>query len=71
MIAFGNLSEIIGKETVADAKDTDALLTALKSQFPLLADRKILVAVNERVVKENLSLQSNDVVALMPPYSGG
>jgi molybdopterin converting factor small subunit len=43
----------------------------LQELFPELADRKYAVAVNMKVVQENLELKQNDTVALMPPYSGG
>jgi len=71
LTAFGMLTEILEKHSVAEAADTDELLAGLKIKFPALSAQKILVAVNQQIVKQNTPLREDDQVALMPPYSGG
>ena len=71
IIAFGQIAEITGKDFSVDANDLDTLKSFLNRQFPGLADKKYAVAVNKRLVSDNVTLTENDTVALMPPYSGG
>lgn len=71
IIAFGSIAELTGKEITVQASDVDSLKVILQELFPEMADRKYAVAVNMKVVQENLELKQNDTVALMPPYSGG
>ena len=71
IIAFGQIAEITGRELIVEAADTAVLKIALQVQFPALADKKYALAVNKRLVTDNVTLNENDTVALMPPYSGG
>lgn len=68
---FGSVTDILEKEFDAEAPDTDSLLSALCGQHDALNGRKLLLAVNGKVVQTNTVLTENDVVAVMPPYSGG
>ncbi|MNK65654.1 Molybdopterin synthase sulfur carrier subunit [compost metagenome] len=71
IISFGQIAEITGKEFMLEATDLDSLKLYLIKKFPELSDKKFAFAVNKKLVQENTSLNQNDVVALMPPYSGG
>jgi molybdopterin synthase sulfur carrier subunit len=71
IIAFGQIAEITGKEFFVVANDMDNLKFVLNIQFPALAEKKYAVAVNKKLVSDNVILTENDTVALMPPYSGG
>ncbi|KOS05131.1 hypothetical protein AM493_03060 [Flavobacterium akiainvivens] len=71
VIAFGQIAEITGGELFIEAQDTVVLKAALQVEFPTLADKKYAIAVNNKLVTEVTALTENDVVALMPPYSGG
>lgn len=71
IISFGQIAEITGKEFVTEATDLDSLKVHLVQKFPELSDKKFAFAVNRKLVQENVILNQNDVVALMPPYSGG
>lgn len=72
VIAFGQITEIIGAEVFIEASDTHMLKYALQEHFPLLAEKKYAIAVNNKLItEEQYALKENDVVALMPPYSGG
>ena len=71
IITFGVLTDLMDKEFDAEAPDTDSLLSALCQQHSTLNGRKLLLAVNGKVVQTNTILTENDVVAIMPPYSGG
>jgi len=71
IIAFGRIAEITGKELMLTASDTDTLKQQLAGKFPQLSDMKYAVAVNKKMTEGNTELNTNDTVALMPPYSGG
>ncbi|WP_134087865.1 MoaD/ThiS family protein [Olivibacter sp. XZL3] len=71
VLTFGSLTEILDKEFPAEASDTDSLTASLTAKYAGLRGRKFLVAVNNIIVQENMILKEQDVVALMPPYSGG
>lgn len=71
IISFGRLKEIIGLDSECEAENTDRLLAQLNDKFPDLKELKLRIAVNEKIISGNTELNNNDVVALMPPYSGG
>ena len=72
IILFGRLADIAGNAvSVKDVTDTEALVSALHQKYPALAETKYVIAVNKQIVKENTALNSDSVVALLPPFSGG
>lgn len=70
---FGPLTDITGSTKVEweGIPDTDTLRARLEKDFPGLQDRKFLLSVDNKVVRENTPLQSSSEVALLPPFSGG
>ncbi|WP_312792429.1 MoaD/ThiS family protein [Sphingobacterium sp.] len=68
---FGSLTDILAKEFYITANDTTELMATLSKQHVELAHRSILIAVNNTIIKKSVIFQENDIVALMPPYSGG
>ena len=73
ILAFGQLTDITGQNTwqMEDVYDTDKLKTKLVEKYPKLAQSKFLLAVNMEVIRGNVKLNPGDVVALLPPFSGG
>lgn len=73
ILAFGQLTDITGQNSwqIADITDTDQLKAMLIEKYPALARSKYLVAVNMEIIRGNVQLNSGDVVALLPPFSGG
>ncbi|GGG74907.1 hypothetical protein GCM10007415_03060 [Parapedobacter pyrenivorans] len=71
ILTFGSLTEVLEREFYAEAPDTSRLVALLTSKHAALDGRKFLIAINDTIVKENTMFKANDVVALMPPYSGG
>jgi len=71
IISFGRLKEILGSDLELEAENSDGLLNQLNEKFPQLKNLKLRIAVNQTIISENTDLKNNDVVALMPPYSGG
>lgn len=52
-------------------KDSDELLEALNKEYPVLADLKFSLAVDQQMVQEKTPLKGNEEIALLPPFSGG
>ena len=76
VLLFGILKDIVGENSLELQIENDITIGNLKEQ--LLNDYKKLnsysnfsIAVNEEYVNLNYILKSNDVVALIPPVSGG
>ena len=64
IISFGQIAEITGKEFMLEATDLDSLKLYLIQKFPELSDRKFAVAVNKKLVQENISLNQNVRIVL-------
>ena len=73
ILAFGQLTDITGQNSwqMEDVTDTDALKAMLLEIYPKLSQSKFLIAVNMEVIRGNVKLNPGDVVALLPPFSGG
>ncbi len=73
ILFFGRLIDKTGKDKleVEDFSNLNDVLNYLKTNFPALSDEVFKVAVNQNFVDENISLNSGDEIALMPPFAGG
>lgn len=71
VLTFGSLTDILDQEFHVEAVDKVSLIALLTDKHSALNGRNFLVAVNNIIVKENTIFKAHDVVALMPPYSGG
>ena len=71
---FANFREVVGKKEIeVEAKNLNGLLEKLSQDYPEIKKLYdyMIVVVNGKIVKENVELRDDDVVALMPPVSGG
>ncbi|QES88389.1 MoaD/ThiS family protein [Rhizosphaericola mali] len=70
---FGQLKDITKIEaiTIKDVSDTDELLREVKTIYPDLEKIKFFVAVNKKMIQENTKIESGQIIACMPPFSGG
>ncbi len=73
ILSFGVLNGILPAEiTIQNEEiDLDSFQELLKENYPLLAKYNFTVAVNHAIVNQNVTLKNNDVIACMPPFSGG
>jgi molybdopterin converting factor small subunit len=72
IMSFGQLAEITGAAAFfAEASDSEQLKLVLAERFPALKDRKYALAVNKQLITSTTILKENDIVALLPPFSGG
>ena len=71
--AFGRLADIIENERInlEGAENTDQLRKKLISNYLELSEIDFAIAVNNQIIHGNCPLQKEDVVSLLPPFSGG
>jgi MoaD family protein len=73
--AFGICKDIMGGREIAfefDGDDVESLREALAHKFPEIKKlNSLLIAVNEAYAENDLTLKESDVIALIPPVSGG
>lgn len=70
---FGQLIDVFGAENISTetSENVEELKDDLVKRFPALAEKTFVVAVNRKVVHENISLTDKEEIALLPPFSGG
>lgn len=73
VIFFGSITDItIDNSVLIDhCVDVNSLVQELIERYPALANKKYFIALNQKMVHENVKLKLGDTVALMPPFSGG
>ena len=73
ILVFGQLYDIIHQVElhISDVKDSRELIQKLDKMFPKLAEVKYALAINKKIIHKNTLLNDNDIVALLPPFSGG
>ncbi|WP_260844282.1 molybdopterin converting factor subunit 1 [Siminovitchia fortis] len=74
IMLFAQLKEDAGKsaiETKAAGKTVGELRDFLEKETPLGNLDGIMIAVNEEFVKDDWIIGEKDVIALIPPVSGG
>lgn len=73
ILFFGRLKEITGSDVleVKNIKNLSSLRTFIINKYPRLKDEVFAVAVNLEIVNEDIELNDNDEIALLPPIAGG
>ena len=76
ILLFAGLSEKIGVQELmieAAGREVEALLQSMKEKYPQAAGElgQAMVAINEEFVDPDTVIQPNDVIAFIPPVSGG
>lgn len=73
ILAFGQVATVTGNSLVLEenAKDINHLKTILGKQYPALKELKYSIAVDKKLIHENIKLEDNATIALLPPFSGG
>jgi len=76
VLLFGILKDIIGENSLELQLENNSTISKLKEHLlneygELNSFSNFSVAVNEEYVETNHLLKANDVVALIPPVSGG
>jgi sulfur-carrier protein len=73
IMIFGQLEDITGSSVIGveNVADSESLLKKLYAQYPLLKEKKFLIAVNQKIITEKTQISEQAEIALLPPFSGG
>ncbi len=69
---FGSIAEKAGSDRLQmEARTTAELLRSIKERIPDLQHMRYALAVDRRIVKDDVVLTGNEEIALLPPFAGG
>jgi molybdopterin converting factor subunit 1 len=76
ILLFGITSDLLGTSSLVFEVPTDTTISGLKAQLlakhPQLENiNSYAIAVNEEYASNEMTLKENDVIAIIPPVSGG
>lgn len=73
VLFFGQLTDKVGchRTMIANPGNIAAFKEAIETAYPLLKNAKYMVALNNKMVSDDNTIQNLDKIALMPPFSGG
>lgn len=76
VLFFGITADVVGEKSISletpDNSTIENLRKQLSDRYPKLSDYKSFsVALNMEYAEDTASLKNGDVVALIPPVSGG
>lgn len=73
VLFFGQIADITGKDNleISNVETSNELKLRLCQLYPSLKEYTFSIAVNEEIVQANAALKDGDIVALLPPFSGG
>jgi sulfur-carrier protein len=73
IMIFGQLEDVTGTAVVSidNVSDTEILLQKLYAQYPLLKEKKFLVALDKKIITQKTAITKQTTIALLPPFSGG
>ncbi|WP_242144193.1 MULTISPECIES: molybdopterin converting factor subunit 1 [unclassified Bacillus cereus group] len=74
VLLFANLQEEAGTSELkieCDNITVTELKQLLVKEYHLSVDQQIMIAINEEYANDTDTIQAGDVVALIPPVSGG
>jgi len=73
ILSFGSLNEVVAGGPIDDAEitDSDSLKKYLLANYPEIADKKFVIAINKNIIQYNTVLNDLDTIAILPPFSGG
>lgn len=72
---FGLIAETVAKQEEVLVRSNSTTLEELKAdleqQYPILKEKEYQIAVNQELVKTNISITENTEIALLPAFAGG
>ena len=76
LLFFGITSDFVGETTISysieNTTTVENLKELLKADYPSLKNiNEFAIAVNEEYANDNLIIKDGDVIAIIPPVSGG
>lgn len=73
VLAFGQLTDIIGQSEIQIefVSTVGEIKNSLTSLYPALKDKTYVIAVDNKLMGDEAAINAGNVIALLPPFSGG
>ena len=73
ILFFSSIAEVTKTEAIEldNVSNTTTLISVLAEKFPGIEKLQYVIALNKVITHENELLKDNDVIAFLPPFSGG
>ena len=72
VLYFAAAAEATGSvEELFTAADTESLRRQMTAKHPALASVPYRMALNKTLLKTDVPLNTNDIIAILPPFQGG
>jgi molybdopterin converting factor small subunit len=70
---FGSLVDLLKQDVIQlnIVQDVNSLKEQLFLHYPILKEKAFAIAVNQKIIHENIAIIPNTEIALLPPFSGG
>jgi molybdopterin converting factor small subunit len=70
---FGQLAQLAGTDRIqlSDIDDTQQLRQRVNGMYPSIQHIEYAIAVEKKIINENVMVNDSDTIALLPPFSGG
>lgn len=73
VLSFGPITDVFGSAelVIHGTSNTAELIDQLTVRYPQLASLNYIVAIDKKIINKVTDLKNGNVVALLPPFSGG
>jgi sulfur-carrier protein len=73
VLFFGVLADVTGTtfKHYTDVKSIGELKLRIQDDFPEIVHYNFRISLNSEITDKDIHLKSGDILALMPPFSGG
>ena len=70
---YGIFAYELNRESIilSDISDIEKVVTYLKNYHPVFKETPFRVALNNKMIQDDVIFNHKDVLAVMPPFSGG
>ena len=73
ILFFGVLTDIVEAQRIeiASVSTTDELIIFMELKYPEIRKHNYQIVINQKKIEGNMSINSNDEIAFLPPFAGG
>ncbi len=73
ILVFGQLTDIVGKSSISIdfAANVREIRSTLNALYPALKDKTYVIAIDNKIMDNDAEIKAENVIALLPPFSGG
>lgn len=70
---YGVLAEITGTQQIVakDITSVDGIKNYINTAYPEITKHNYIIAVNNKISGTNTTITNGNIIAVMPPFSGG